>query len=381
MIRGLLLRASLIILVHAAPPVAMSEEPADYVPQYGVFPPAGTGNYFAGELVLADPINRRAGMRFDGDMTSNRYHAAPTFRFSLLPYCTIYYHGAPAELRDIPIGTHLHGTFCLPPAGDTSVPPPSGQVQYVPKQNHAITLEDDFSFYQRRGRSWKITAVDLAAGKLKVERTDSDKTDGLSGAQTFEIDHSTRIWKGRTLAELEDLAADQVVQLNLAWSPQWENRVFHLNDVWVDEESRKLAAETQRRVHLRYQHHHWLAGWVDHVEHQSGGKGIVTLTLFGGMDPSLYDEIRKSPASGVAIAVAEKTLRSYWQDHDNKGGRVVKLKEIKDAPLSSSGIQISVQVSELLEGFRPGRIVRVRLNGWPNVKLPPEERVMSLEER
>jgi hypothetical protein len=40
-----------------------------------------------------------------------------------------------------------------------------------------------------------------------------------------------------------------------------------------------------------------------------------------------------------------------------------------------------VQLNELLEGFRPGRIVRYRPNGFPSVKLPPEERVKSLDDR
>jgi hypothetical protein len=42
---------------------------------------------------------------------------------------------------------------------------------------------------------------------------------------------------------------------------------------------------------------------------------------------------------------------------------------------------VKLQVYELLEGFRPGRIVRFRPNGFPNVKMPPEERVKSLDDR
>ena len=47
----------------------------------------------------------------------------------------------------------------------------------------------------------------------------------------------------------------------------------------------------------------------------------------------------------------------------------------------SSGLQLRVQLSELLEGFRPGRIVRFRPSGFPNVKLPPEERVNNFDDR
>ena len=78
-----------------------------------------------------------------------------------MPYGTVRYHGAPAELRDVPIGTVLHGYFILPPADDTSLPPQdSVGKKYNPPYTHALTLEDDCSFYQRQGRAWKIASLD-----------------------------------------------------------------------------------------------------------------------------------------------------------------------------------------------------------------------------
>ena len=47
----------------------------------------------------------------------------------------------------------------------------------------------------------------------------------------------------------------------------------------------------------------------------------------------------------------------------------------------SSGIQLRFEVPLILEGFRPGRIVRIRPQNWPNVKPPVEERVRSFEDR
>ena len=326
-----------------------------------------------------DHVNRRGAIRLVGDGVDDRYHSAPSHRFALLPYGTIHYHGAPAELRDIPIGTVLHGYFVLPPTLDKSIPQPEKNSRYGVKYTHALSLEDDFSFYQRQGRAWKISSLDVKAGKLKVTATGKAAGDGLTGEKTFELDRSTRVWKGRTAGELEDLAADQSVQLNLTWAPDWKNGQFHVTDVWLDEGSRQLAAEQQRQLHIRHQLHRWLAGWVDHVEHQPGGKGIVTVTLFGGMDPSLYERART--AKGAAIAAAEPTLRSWWQEHDNKGGSVLDFKNIPNPPPGSSGLQLRVQLNELLEGFRPGRIVRYRPNGFPSVKLPPEERVKSLDDR
>ena len=351
----------------------------DAAPQQGKFPAPDTGRTISGELVSLDHVNRRGALRLDGDGVDDRYHSAPSHQFAMLPYGTLRYHGAPAELRDIPIGTHLHGTFFLPPEGDTTFPVPKKDARYVLPQNHALTLEDDFSFYARRGQTWKITSLDLLKDQLKAALAGPPAPDGLSGEKMFELDRSTRVWKGRGFAELEDIAAGQIVQINLTWAPDWKNGQFHLADIWLDEESRKISTERQRQIHLRHAHHRWLAGWVDFVEHQPGGKGVVTLTLFGGMDPSLYDEVRKAKAG--AIAAGEKTLRTWWQEHDSKGGPVLDFKDTPNPPPGSSGLQLRVQIAELLEGFRPGRIVRFRPNGWPNVKLPPEERVKSLDDR
>lgn len=379
---SLFLLPSVVVVLATLASLATGAE--EFVPQPGKFPPPGAGVYLAGELVSVDHVNRRGALRLVGDNNDDRYHAAPSHRFAMLPYGTVRYHGAPAELRDVPIGTVLHGYFVLPPAGDDSIPPPEKSAEkYVPKQTHALSLEDDFSFYQRQRRVWKVTAVDLPQGKLKVTSVGAAGKDGLQGEQTFEIDASTRVWKGRQFAELTDVAPEQIVQLNLTWAPDWKNGQFHVLDAWLDEESRAVATETQRRTHVRHQRTRWLAGWIDHVEHREGGQGIVTVTLFGGMDPSLYEaaKAQAKPGGGASIAAAEPTLRTWWQEHDSKNGPVLDYRQLPDPPPGSSGLQLRVQVRELLDGYRPGRIVRFRPNGFPNVKLPPEERVKSLDDR
>jgi hypothetical protein len=353
---------------------------AIFVPQPGVFPPPNSGSYAAGELVSVDHVNRRGALRLVGDGVDNNYHGAPSYRFAMLPYGTLRYHGAPAELRDIPIGTVLHGYF-LPPPADNPAADKSPAAEAL-KNFQALTIEDDFSFYQSRGQSWKVVAVDTEKGKLNVSATGETLVDGQKGEQTFDCDASTRVWKGRQIGSLKDLAPDQLLQVNLTWAPDWQNGHYHVTDVWIDSESREAATEVQRQVHVHYQRYHWLAGWVDHVEHQSGSRGIVTVTLFSGMDPTLYDQARaQAKVGGASIAAAENTLRTWWQEHDSKNGPVLDYTDIPNPPPGSSGLQLRVQISELLEGYRPGRIIRFRPNSFPNVKLPPEERVKSFDER
>ena len=388
-----------------------SENKNDYIPKLNEFPPSNTGICIAGELVMVDPINRRGGLRLDGDFNDDRYDKASAHHFAMLPYGMIWYHGAPAELRDIPIGTHLHGRFYLPPEGNKTIPPPEGPPQYVPKHNHAILLEDDFSFYQRRGQAWKILSVELChdssnkhfpslnqdgnwqkvsvEGKLKVISVGRMVRDELKNEQIFEVDRFTRIWKGNGVIEWEDIAPenawimkdnirsvvleDQLVQLGLTWAPDWRNRQFHVADLWFDKESRNIAIKRQIRVHQRYQLYRGLAAVVEQVKHQGQGKGVVIITLFGGMDSVLYEDFRVG--SSVTLCAADDTLRTYWRDHDNKGGSIVDITKTEDPPLGSSGIELHIQIDELLEGFRRGRFVRVDRFHWPRVKLPPEERI------
>ena len=60
---------------------------------------------------------------------------------------------------------------------------------------------------------------------------------------------------------------------------------------------------------------------------------------------------------------------------------MLDFKDTPNPPPGSSGLQLRVQLNELLEGYRPGRIIRFRPNSFPSVKLPPEDRVKGMEDR
>ena len=334
------------------------------------FVSADAGKYFSGDLVIVDPINHRGALRLDGD--------GPLHYFAILPYGMVGYHGAPAELRDVPLGTHMHGYFHLPPAGEEETIPPHQRSQ---PNNHALTLEDDFSYYRRRGQAWKVAAVDLKKGKLDVAATGKPVKDGINGKYTFDIDSNTRVWQGRTIVDLDKLALEQTVQLNLSWAQGAVNKEFTVTDVWLDDESCTFAAESQRRRHVRYQQQRWLPGWIDHIEHFDYGGAIITITLFGGMDQSLYDDMKATRETGYWVAAAEKTLRTWFHRADRKVGRVQDWKEIASPPQGSSGIQLRLKFAEVLEGYRPGRIVRLKCERWAFVTMPFEERVKSPEDQ
>ena len=118
---------------------------------------------------------------------------------------------------------------------------------------------------------------------------------------------------------------------------------------------------------------------IDAVDHGKFGEATVTATLFGGMDESLYADFK--PGIGATMAAAADTLRTWWPDHDGMDGKILSVEHRKDPPFGSSGVQIRFNLDLVLEGFRPGRIVRIRPQNWPKVKPPVEELIKSLEDR
>ena len=103
----------------------------------------------------------------------------------------------------------------------------------------------------------------------------------------------------------------------------------------------------------------------------------MTVTFFGGMDEELYDDIRKSQS--LKICNAETTLRSwnYHQEHASPA-TVLEKREIRNPPLGSSGLQVRLKVTQMLDGFRPGWVVRVK-GPWIYVLLPWDEHINSAE--
>ena len=368
-----------------------ADEP--FRPQPGMFPPAEEAKSYRGELVFVDHVNRRGSLRLhvDGHYQEGRLH-----HFAMLPYGVIRYHGAPAELRDIPIGTVLYGRFYLPPDPKTSaVPIVQGNPLGAPPENHAILLEDGPSLCLREGKAWRLKHVDIngSEGQLIASLDRKEGGEGLGGEHKLTVDGSTRIWRGRELLGLDELLAEgswpakgqkrfdgQAVQVALTWHPRYLYQQFHVADLWLDEAAMKVAVERQRQRHIRHIRTRWMPARVDSIKYGEFGHAMVTATLFGGMDESLYADFK--PEIGGKMAAAEDTLRTWWPDHDGMDGRIVSVEKVEEDPtLGSSGIQIQFDVPLILEGFRPGSTVRIRPQNWPNVKPPVEECVHNLEDR
>lgn len=339
-----------LLAVPDDPPVPTAVRP-------GEFPAAGSAREISGELIGVEPVDRKGSLRVDRSdaQRTDDYDAA--LPFALLPYGKVLYHGTYAELRDVPIGTHLHGQFFVSEA------PAKNQ---KPVWNRALALEDDFSRFARLRKSWRVDTAEPDKQRLVVTGVGPD---GQAEAKptTFVIGPATRVWKGRGLGTLKDLAPGQEILANLTVCTL--KGPGRCTDLWLDEESRTVARERQLEVHKLWQREHGLGCWVEAVDNQAG---TVTVTLFDTADPSLFRDFKVK--EHVAAAVAEESLRTYDQNNDVRRGPILELKTAPPAP-GSSGVQIVFQPNPLLEGYRPKRYLRLFAGGWRIDDLPREERL------
>lgn len=379
--------------------VVADEEP--FRPVAGEFPPVELGYSYRGELVFVDHANRRGSIRVQGAGTYFRNAPHP---FAMLPYGMVRYHGAPAELRDIPLGTVLHVIAYLPPDPKTSVVPVlpvdnknrtagySGK-GVAPAENHVLLIEDEPSHCLRNGKAWILKELNLKndAGTIIARREQRGVEDSETTDEALTFDAATRIWRGRECLGVKDLVDEgtwpasgqqslneQAVQLGIVWKPTPDGVFtrFHISDIWLDDVAIQRSILNQTETHKAFIRSRWMPASVDHVEYGKFGRAFVTATLFGGMDESLYADFKQG-ASAYMNAV-ESTLKhaggNYGPAHMASRGTILDVGRASgDVPLGSSGIQIRFETDLVIEGIRPGRVVRVCPTSWPHVNLPREE--------
>ena len=367
-----------------------------YRPVAGKFPELSKAHTYRGELVFVDHVNRRGSLRVLGVGVFRRNDPHP---FAMLPYGMVRYRGAPADLRDIPLGTILHVTAYLPPDPKlSSVPvlPVDNKdrdannyrgIGVFPAENHVLLLEDEPSYCLRLGLTWKLKGLDLEKPAAPILATLEPKQggDAKPAEQKMTFDNATRIWRGREALSVADLIAEgkksldgQSVRLGLTWKP-CPDGIFlrlHIADIWLDDAALQRAAQNQTETHKAFIRSRWMPAHVDNVDYGKFGRAKVTVTLYGGMDPALYADFQKE---GVAlINAAENTLKHtgghYGPAHMASKGPIVNVSKLPgSAPMGSSGIQVTMETDLIIEGIRPGKVVRIRAAIWPAVDLPREE--------
>jgi len=394
------------------PARSSADEP--FRPTAGKFPPLEKAHTYRGELVFVDHVNRRGSLRVQGVGVFRRNAPHP---FAMLPYGMVRYHGAPADLRDIPLGTILRVTAYLPPDPKLSSVPvlpvdnkDKDANHYVgigvfPAENHVLLLEDEPSYCQRIGKTWKLKEAEYQKNQILVTATlEPNRRDEKTTEEKLTLDGTTRFWRGRECLGLADMIAedawpvsgkkslnDQSVLLGLTWKPTPDGIFlrFHISDVWLDETATQRAAQNQSETHKTFMRSRWLPAWVDAVEYGKFGRAKVSVTLFGGMDPSLYSDFLKGTQAllnGVENTLKHTEAGTAGPSQMAARGPILEVMHLPgEPPLGSSGIQVRIETDLITEGIRPTRVVRIRPSNWPDVHLPREEYIdgnaLRLEER
>lgn len=408
----MLSECSLVSAANKEPGTKNQEQEEVFRPAAGKFPPLEKAHSYRGELTFVDHANRRGSIRVQGSGMFFRNDPHP---FALLPYAVVRYHGASADLMDIPLGTVLHVRAFLPPDPKISAVPVlpveskakdanhNRGAGIFPAENHAILLEDEPSHCQREGKVWKLKEVEIKSQWGMIVATCEPKQGGAGKAteEKLTFDAATRIWRGRERLGIADLISEgawpaegkkslggQSVLLGIGWKPTPEGIFtrFHISDIWLDDDAMQRASQNQAEVHKAFIRGRWMAAWIEAVEYGKFGRATVTATLFGGMDASLYADFKKgTPAMMNAVENNLKhTHGAYGPAHMASRGSILEVITTPgEAPLGSSGIQIRFDTDLIIEGIRPGRVVRVRSGSWPQVNVPREEYLnsSSVEER
>ena len=262
-----------------------------------------------------------------------------------------------------------------------------------PAENHVLLLEDEPSYCQRTGKVWKLKELEFKSKEWLMTAALESKAGGNDKVkeESFTFDAATRIWRGRERLSPADLIVEgvwpangkkvldgQSVLLGFTYKPTPDGVFtrFHISDIWLDDISMQRAAQSQTETHKAFIRSRWLPAYVDKVEYGKFGRAKVTLTLFGGMDTSLYDDFKKGEQG--LINAAELNLKhtsgAYGPAHIASRGSILDVTKVSGKiPIASSGIQVCIETDLIIEGIRPGRVVRVRPKSWPEVQLPREE--------
>ena len=382
-------------------PCKVTAEQEPFRPKVGEFPPLEKAHSYKGELTFVDHANRRGSLRIDGD---GRFRFAAPSPFALLPYGLVRYHGSPADLRDIPLGTVMYAKAFLPPDPKISsvpvLPLDNREKKYgyagtgvAPAENHIFLLEDEPSYCKRLGLVWKLQEINLNEDLgIITARREPISGNGDVHEETFTIDTATRFWRGKEHLYLRDLIEEKVlpengiqylneqaVFLGISWKPTAGGvfKRFHVSDVWLDELAMVRASQIQNETHKTFIKSRWMPGWVDKVVYGKFGRAKISVTLFGGMDQSLYADFKNG--QNATLASSENTLK-HWAGGTagtiqmaSKGVIREITKKQKGVQLGSSGIHLSLETNLVTEGFRPGKVIRIRPNTWPVLEVPREE--------
>jgi hypothetical protein len=310
---------------------------AKYVNAPRAFPTWDSAKPIDGSLIEVDVIHRTAVVREDD---SGRLHAVAMPANGVVSRLGVW-----SDLRHVPLGTH-------------------GRWYLLADKRGALTqlgaFHDDATVSARDRIRFRVEAVDAGSGTITVQPMKGDQPAAGSDRIAFKTDQYTRFRTGDTEAKLADIAVGEMLTVNRSG----DGSAHRAAEVWIGADAQARAAEAQRKAHFEFLKIRGLPAWVEAID----GRNLV-LTPFAaapaelsammglaGIDP---DEWAKGGRGTAGTVVANQELRSYNPPVDREWGRWVAWQPVDTNGIGHGGHRWTVTVNHLLEGFRPGEVVRV----------------------
>jgi hypothetical protein len=218
----------------------------------GTIPPAWSEHRITGDLVSVDAMHHGGTMRADGTTEAVPFTVIPegghVVRYSYdgvsAPVraeesnASVLYLNATASLADLPIGTHCRFHLYQDEQGAFT---------------RAAVILDDFSCSAISHVTLKIEELRLDAGLIRVIRHlprvknyQGELSDVLDlGRAELVVDATTRVWKDRKAATLQDLAVGD--DLLIECSGRTKTSSGHCTDIWAGADTHAWATDTQAR--------------------------------------------------------------------------------------------------------------------------------------
>lgn len=308
-----------------------------YQPKPLEFPPHHSDRRISGELVSADFVHRKGQFRAT--------KTGELMDFTMPPYGTVQYLNSEADLRDVPLGTFFLFFLNQDSSGGFT---------------RLATMQDQFTMDASHAFSYRLDAVHTPEGKLSTTKQSiSKKLDDLGKKELF-VTATTRFWKGDQQIKLQDLQPGDALLYNItgksATSPG------QCTDIWVGAETHERATTEQRKMFDDFVKARGVPGWIEETEGRN-----VTVTLFSGdvraFRTSFAPDFAKDKDAGLCVANDE--LRTWNPPVDKERGKINEVTTVPTNCHGSSGMRLKISVTNMLEGFRKGRVVRVFAGNWP----------------
>lgn len=152
------------------------------------------------------------------------------------------------------------------------------------------------------------------------------------------------------------------VKLEFLLLPDEDGEPTRLVGTKPDRAKQDGAVDTeQRKRFVDFTKDRGVAGWIDETTDDT-----VTITFFSG-NPELFDATWAAdfqPGQEMRVCVANDELRTWQPTSCGERGTVVEMKSTPIEGFGSSGRRITIKMNNMLEGFRPGRVVRVFGSDW-----------------